>query len=134
MTEKPSVFLLEATRSNIDTTKAASFGEIKYIFEQGDRRSSVFETRAYEVAIEERLNALGFDPARDIVCIAGRIVCVAVLFAVLTRLFGRFNILMFDAHDECYVMRTVGNLKGDSNGGLCIDPGTSAGSSYEAAR
>ena len=110
------VLLLEMTRSNIDTSKAEPFGEIYYIFTQGDRRSSVFDTTAYEQAIEARLNELQFDADKDIVCIAGKIVCIAVLCAVLSRKYGQFNILMFDAHDERYVMRTVGNpLKGERN-------------------
>ena len=111
------VILLETTQGNIDVSRAARYGELTYLFERGDERCSVFNTDRYEQLLRSRLAGLKFDPTRDYVCVAGKIVCIAVLCSVIAAEYGPFCMLMFDAHECEYVKRQLGLgfTKGDSN-------------------
>jgi hypothetical protein len=104
---KARVFLLEPTQSNIDVSSAAEFGELTYLFKQGDARCSVFDTERYTARLKSRLQAACFDQHEDVICIAGKIACVAALCACVAGEYGAFSILLFDAHDEVYVKRTL---------------------------
>jgi hypothetical protein len=102
----PRVLLLEKCSDHVDVAPAAEFGELTLMFER--LKVSVFDTQRWEATIAERLAELNYNPAIDIVCMAGRMACMAVLCALVSRKYGAFDVLVFDAHEERYIRRTVG--------------------------
>ena len=100
--------LEQPSPGNIDLSPASRFGELVYLLDRKVDRVSAFDTARYEQLIRERLCDVGFNPASDVVCLAGKILGVAVLCATLARIYGPFQALMFDAHETKYVKRVIG--------------------------
>lgn len=108
---KSRVLILEKTSDKVDVTPAAEYGELVYVLDRttrGAQRTSVFDTSRYEEMLLKRLDELRYDPDEDYVCLAGKVICVSVLCALLAREYGAFKALMFDAHESRYVNRVMG--------------------------
>ena len=101
----PRVFILEPC--HVDTAPAARYGELVTLLP--GRRNSPFDTREYEVEVLARLKAENYDPDEDIICLAGKIICVSVLCAAVAREYGAFGALLFDAGGCRYVRRVIGS-------------------------
>jgi hypothetical protein len=111
------VFLIERPRTHIDLTRAEEYGTITLIFDEGDRRCSVFDSVRFGERVVRRLEQLAFDPAQDSLCAAGSLVPVSVALAAMVCYYPTVNVLFYNATESTYVMRTIGKdlWKGHSN-------------------
>lgn len=62
-----------------------------------------------------RLDEIEFDPEEDFICLTGKTITVAILFAVVAVKYNKFKTLMFDARVSAYRERTI-LIKENSNG------------------
>ena len=92
---------------HVDVSSADRYGELVTLFP--GRRSSPFDTDEYEAEILSGLKSISYDPDEDVICLAGKIVCVSVLCALLAREYGAFGALLFDASGCRYVRRVIGS-------------------------
>lgn len=100
------VFLLERPRT-VDYKSAKAHGEVHFVFEEDDRRASVFNTERYVEDVFEQLEYLGFDPESDSICVAGSVVGLVTAVAAIAMRYGFVNLLLFNATESAYVRRTV---------------------------
>ena len=103
----PRVFVIERTKSTMDLSTAAAYGELVVVFDRDHRRTSVFNTVAYGEAIRERLDELGFDPATDYICIVGSMVTTTVFAMATLVAYKCVNFLFFDAMHSSYIDRVI---------------------------
>lgn len=68
---KPKVFLMEQLKSHMDLSTALPFGELVYIFEPRDRRTSIFDSDNFVCEVIDVMKAKEFDPCVDYFCMAG---------------------------------------------------------------
>ena len=106
------VFIIEPTR--LDTSAAADFGAIRYLFCPGDQRCSIWDEEfASQVLAKLRLHA--YDPLADYLVVAGHTVAVAQCIAICICEFKRLNVLFFSATHRNYVSRTLGAVPCSKN-------------------
>lgn len=99
------VFIFERVRANIESLKV--FGEITYIFEADDERSSIWETQDLRAEIAEQLQELQFNPAQDFFAIVGAVIPITLVIAVLESLFPAYRVLYWQAEAREYVPRLM---------------------------
>lgn len=104
----PKVFIVEPVRSNLNFQSAEQFGETVYLFNEGDRRSSVFDSENYADDIAEALSRKEFNPNKDYICITGSIIPVTLVVATMIHLYGRVNALFFRANESSYSSHWIG--------------------------
>jgi hypothetical protein len=101
---KPSVFVLEPC--NIDVSDASRFGAVKYVFNQGDRRSSIWDDK-FLSEIVESLTAQHFNPRRDFFVVAGHMVPIALAVAALAKSFDSIKLLLYASTTRNYVEKAI---------------------------
>lgn len=110
------VILIEKPKAHIDVTKASPYGDIVVLFGDHDRRSSVFHTRAYAEEVLAQLVKIDFRPNDDAFCVTGAVVPIVVgLSAALLR-YGPLKVLLYNASDDKYVLRMVGDEERTEHG------------------
>ncbi len=100
------VYLVETPKPNIDVSRAEEFGEVTFVFKPNDRRCSVFHTPEFGNAVVQRLEAAGYDPARDYFCVAGSMVSVITALVAIVSHWGAVRVLVYSAPNSKYVERT----------------------------
>lgn len=100
------VFVFEETKQ--DVRRAATYGEIVYLFGASRQRSALFECDAVSDEIVTALEEYGFNPALDFVCVTGHIVSIALLTAAVVSNWGRVKFLLYDAIQKTYHERALG--------------------------
>lgn len=98
--------VLESTRNSL--VKVKDFGELIYIFPPNGSRPSIFDFERFSLDIEDRLEDLKYDPEKDLIVIAGGLVAMATFVAVLSSLWGRFKVLVFDSKRDNYFESVIG--------------------------
>lgn len=98
------VFILEST--HLDTSHAAEFGEVMYIFEKDTRRASIWSVEFQEQIITA-LDAAGFDAEVDYLACAGHLVPIICCLGAMLRAYGKLNVLLYNSVDRCYVKRKL---------------------------
>lgn len=101
------VLLIEKPRPHIDTSTAAVFGRLEYIFGTDDRRSSVFSTNEFISDLLERMGAMDFDHESDVLCITGSMVPTVIAAAAIVHHYGFLTVLLYNAREDAYVKRTL---------------------------
>jgi len=101
---KKRVFILEPTR--VDVSAAEEFGDITYVFGQGERRVSIWNTLFAEHTVASMEN-VGFDPTTDCFAVVGHLVPLTLALIALLKKHQAVNILLYSAIDRCYLERTV---------------------------
>ena len=101
------VFLIEQPRSHIDLAKASEFGELTYVFNRDDRRDSVFSCNGFVGSALKSLKQLNFDPHVDVFCIAGSMVPITISASAILCVYGRLDVLLYNARDEEYILRSL---------------------------
>ena len=76
------VFMIMPHRD--DVSRATRFGELTFIYDEHDRRPSIFEAAFIEEALA-RLDRHQFDPAEDYLLITGNMIPVVLIAAALAH-------------------------------------------------
>jgi len=79
-----STFLIERPRRPLDLSGLEEYGDVAYIFEDDDRRPSLFSTDAYIKAVMGQLRLLAFDPEKDYFVLTGPSICLALGLLAVT--------------------------------------------------
>ena len=101
----PRVILLEPCK--LDVTQAAKWGKLKYIFGQGERRSSIW-SEDFKHELVSALKQMDYKPLEDSLIIAGHMVPIAMLVGHLCATYGEIRTLLFNTVDRDYVLRILG--------------------------
>jgi hypothetical protein len=108
MNNEPRVFVIEPLRTPaIDLTLALEFGKLTYVFNSGERRSSVFDTDRFGATLLGKLDELRFNANIDSVCVAGSMITVAVAIGTIAQAYPEFNLLLFNSIHGVYVKVTI---------------------------
>lgn len=99
------VFVIEPI-TRLDLSSTGEYGPIAYISEEP---LAPFQTRMMQAMIRTRLEDMDFNPEYDLFCMVGPTLTLSVTTAVFTRLYGSFNVLMWDARDGKYAERRLNN-------------------------
>lgn len=100
------VFVLEPTDQ--PTHLAQRFGNLTYVFEEFEERSSIWDTEQLTKEILQQLREDSFDPMKDYVVVTGKNVPLAVYLAAVAAEYGAFQALLYDAKDRQYCERVLG--------------------------
>lgn len=103
----PRVFLLEKMKKEVDLSTAEQYGTICYVFREGDRRCSLFDSERFQSMVVDKLQDLEFDPSNDHVCLAGSVVALVLFTTALSRIHPKFSVLLFSSSMNAYVSRVL---------------------------
>lgn len=103
---RPRCFLIEPVK--LDIRDARTYGEIVLLFNENDRRPSIFSTESFLKAVQRRLEEENYDPLIDYILIAGPMVTVVVTAAEMAAAYGRIKVLMFNSNENQYIERSIG--------------------------
>lgn len=98
--------VLESTRNSL--AKVSEFGELVYVFPPNGSRPSIFDFERFSLDIENKLEDLKYDPEKDLIVIAGGLVAMSTFVAVLSSLWGKFKVLVFDSKRDNYFESAIG--------------------------
>jgi hypothetical protein len=101
------VFLLENTRH--DVSAARSHGQVVTLFGPENRSKLSFWTPDYGTSVVCELLAAGFDPERDVICVAGHMVGITGAIAAIAARFKRFKLLQWEPRSQSYVLVEAGD-------------------------
>lgn len=106
----PSAFVFE--KQKFDVSGVTAFGDLKYVFSEGDRRSSVFQSDKFIEDIVTRLSKAGYTAKTDAVVATGSLIPVLGLAAAATRCAQAqgsktVNFLLYDSRSLRYFLSTV---------------------------
>ncbi len=107
MDQQPRVFFIERPKPSLDIEPAKKFGEISFVFNEGDRRASVFDSESYGRSIVNRLREVEFNPQLDLLCISGKMVPVCIATAAIISAYDTVQVLLYNASLADYVKRTM---------------------------
>jgi hypothetical protein len=91
----------------LDTSGAAAFGEIKYIYQNGEERPSIWLDE-FCSDVMDRLAAMMFDPSRDVFVFAGQLIPMTRIAAALVVEYGEVQALFWSATNRSYEIITIG--------------------------
>lgn len=96
------VFILEEARRHLDTSSAARYGDITYLFDPGERRPSVFQVQEFVESVHAALVRKAFDPDEDSWVIVGSMLNTSIaMLALAAYATGRtVQLLLFNARAE----------------------------------
>ena len=102
------VFVLEPINPPLifDPHAAEKFGELVYVFERGELRSSIWHDEFCAECLDS-LEEKGYDPARDFLLVVGKLVPITRMTASLARKYGAVRALFWHAVDKEYVVRIL---------------------------
>ena len=98
-----NVFVLERTLKNLDS--AHDHGTVVYVFDEGDKRPSIWETEEFLGHVAERLGAMNFSEDDYFLC-AGSTVPLLAIMSLLSNLYPVFKVLFWHSVVQEYVPRT----------------------------
>ena len=101
-----NVYIVEHPRNNIDVSKAKAFGNIKYLFDNDDRRCSAWDTELFGQTILKRLHELKYKSSEDCICIVGAMLIVVNSVVAISQHYKAFNLLLFNSVENKYVLKT----------------------------
>lgn len=111
------VFVPEIPR-RIDVSGAKKFGKIIPIFDEQERRESIFHCEKFGLDVIRRLDELEFDHESDYLCVSGKqLLTILVVLAAATR-YSQVRLLVFDAARDEYVCREINLEKWGVNGNV----------------
>lgn len=82
-------------------------GETVFLWREGERRPSIFDTFNLPRDLVDRLSAAGFDPTVDVFVVAGHQASLAIAVHALTAVYGKFSAAMYHAHLKKYVIKEL---------------------------
>jgi hypothetical protein len=100
-------FVLEPTHHEM-----VGVGPVTYVFDENTRRAGVFDP-GFQVEVVRKLEQADFDPARDRLVVAGRIVPYSVALAAIVSRWGPVWALLFDSRERRYVALRIGETTRD---------------------
>lgn len=100
------VYFLQSVAPNFDIQSASNFGEVQYIFAEGEGRCSVFSTEAYCDEIANKMQDFGFSN-KDFFALTGGVVAVSLALAVMVQEFPQVDVLIYSVRDGGYVHRII---------------------------
>lgn len=98
-----NVFVIAATakdRYNLDGLR--KFGEVVYLYDERERKPSVYNPSEFCASLARRLGDRGYDQVNDYLALIGRQVEVGMLFYTVGLLLGDAKIIFFDASRASY--------------------------------
>jgi len=98
------VFILEPT--HIDVSQAERFGAVKYVFDHGARRVSIWDDNFGDEVVRQ-LAANNFNPASDFFVIVGHMVPLVLSIAAMLNEWQRINVLAYSSVERQYVERRL---------------------------
>lgn len=102
------VFIVEQPRRHIDTSTAALFGDLVYIFGDRDRRASVLNSEMYVADVIAQLQLMRFKPDEDYFCLAGSLIPVSQAMTALAVCgFPYVKVLLFNSSSGVYEEREI---------------------------
>ena len=96
------VFLIE--ECNVDVSPAGKYGDICFLFESKESRSSIWTT-SFSEDVVRAARKKHFTPHCDFFCIAGGIVPLIQAFHAMLNEYGVLRVLLYDATEQMYVLR-----------------------------
>lgn len=105
------VFLYQKPRRRISTDQLQVFGDIVYLFDEGDPRASIFKTEALNRQIVERLEEQGYNPQEDFFCASGSLISIAICASLLGAVYQRYRVVAFSSSEDRYVSMWLGQNK-----------------------
>jgi hypothetical protein len=94
-------------KCNFDVSGAEVYGDLVYVFPQGEGRSSIW-SEAFVQEIKQRLAEMRYDAKVDYFVVAGKMVPLVTMIGVLLELYGHVRVLFYSSTDRYYVPRTLG--------------------------
>lgn len=101
------VFVLESVKPSLDLSSTRSFGEIHYIFDDSQRRSSIFDVDDFREDVIAELKRRDYKPDVDAVCLVGSFVPTILMVSAIQKHYGSFRALLFSSIDHRYVKKTL---------------------------
>jgi hypothetical protein len=95
---------LPVSYSKLDYSLAGDFGEIVFVCEE---HLNPFSPDKCIEALMVGLSEENFDPEVDYICMTGQSLILAYTLSAAIFVYGRVNILLFDATTNNYKMRVV---------------------------
>lgn len=100
------VYFLQEVSSNFDIQSANKFGEIRYVFKEGENRCSVFFTEAFSDEIIDKFIHLEFSE-NDYFVLTGGVVAISLTLAAIIQHFHEVSVLIYSVRDNAYVPRVI---------------------------
>jgi threonine dehydrogenase-like Zn-dependent dehydrogenase len=100
-------FLVEKLRQGFDLSTVKEYAEVDAVFNDGDRRSSLFAVEDFSADVVRQLERKSFDPDLDYLLVAGGTVQVVLTALAVVGRWGRVSLLLFNSTEDCYIPRKV---------------------------
>lgn len=97
------VFVVEETQKNVDIARL--HGTLVYIFENGDKRPSIWETDEFLADVADRLEEMEFCEDDYFLCVGSTVPLLAIM-TLLSNLYPVFKVLFWHSVVQEYVPRT----------------------------
>jgi len=98
------IFILQIN-SKYDVSAAKTYGQIIYLV---NGPLNPFDTDAFVSAVEYELyTTCKFNAKKDVICLTGSSILVAMFLAVVARRHKKINMLLFDAKISKYRLRVL---------------------------
>ena len=88
----------------LDSKAAEEFGKRIYIL---DNYANPFDTDRLIKMYRRKLKQIHFDPEKDVVCLTGPSILLQLFLVVLANKYDNLKVLMFNAPDHNYKLRTL---------------------------
>ena len=98
------VFVFEPTSKDLGS--ASNFGKLEYMFDNDERRPSIWEVDQLLDAIDARLDELDFNPEKDFILGAGATMPLMVIMHLLCCKYVTYKVLFWHASVSEYVPRS----------------------------
>jgi len=105
---KTRAFVLEPASQSVHT--AREYGEITYIFQKGEKRSSIW-SEEFKQELLDCLEAQQFNPKVDCFVVTGHLVPLTIAVTTILIKYGCLQVLFYSATERQYVLRKIENEK-----------------------
>ena len=106
-------FVIEPVK--IDIHRASAYGEICYVFPQGEQRPSIFDLDFQSRLISE-LEDYGYDHYEDWIVVVGSMTTVSIALSTIADYYGPVKLLVFNAQDQDYTEILIGEHNARTTG------------------
>lgn len=94
------------TCSRIDLNKVKEHGDILYLFQPGETRSSIWSEKFLDECMTA-LQRINYDNVVDAIVIAGAVIPITLLIARLCA-FENVMLLLWNANEDRYILKEAG--------------------------
>lgn len=107
---KPRVFVFERVNPALKVEQCVeAFGQVIYLFEREDERTSLWDTKELQREIQEQLTALEFNPAIDYFAVVGPVVPCVLAVSAIQFLHDEYKLLFWNSINREYFARLIHN-------------------------